>query len=139
MKKALIILFPYTIIVYMADKGTTKLTLSVEKIENHKFPHAPRGYDAFEVDKFLDIVIKDYLLLEESKLVDGKELERAKREIQELREKNDELLLINKRLEAKIPDMKNQNVNEDNIKILKRIDALEKYLWKQGINPDKIK
>ena len=124
----------------MATKGTTKLNLSVEKIENHKFGNAPRGYDALEVDKFLDVVIQDYLLIEEMKLVDGKELQAAQEKIEELRKKNEQLLLENKKLEAKVPkNTKNPNVNQDNIKILERISILEKYLYKMGIDPKKIK
>ena len=37
-----------------------KLKLKAEEIANYKFRNVPRGYDAFEVDKYLDQIIKDY-------------------------------------------------------------------------------
>lgn len=123
----------------MAGKVAVKLKLNVFDLENHVFKHAPRGYDALEVDKFFDVIIQDYLMLEEEKLVSGKELEEAQKTIEKLKQENAALALENSKLKAKIPNMKNTNVNEDNILILKRIDALEKYLYKQGIDPKKIK
>ncbi len=37
-----------------------KLVLSSEQIGNKIFKGVPRGYDPYEVDKFLDQVIMDY-------------------------------------------------------------------------------
>lgn len=116
-----------------------KLKLNVEEIENHKFNNAPRGYDALEVDKFLDIIIQDYLTIEQEDLVDRRKLDEALAQIDKLQAENDALRLQNSKLSAKIPNLKNANVSQDNIEILKRIDALEKYLYKRGIDPKKIK
>ena len=60
--------------------------------------------------------------------------------LKELEQKINALVIENEKLKAKIPNIKDRgNVNQDNIKILKRIDALEKYLWKNGVNPNTIK
>ena len=37
-----------------------KLVLSSEEIGNKVFKGVPRGYDPYEVDKFLDSIIADY-------------------------------------------------------------------------------
>ena len=37
-----------------------KLVLTAEQIGNKIFKGVPRGYDPYEVDKFLDMVIRDY-------------------------------------------------------------------------------
>lgn len=115
-----------------------KLKLKAEQIANYQFQNAPRGYNALEVDKFLDIVIGDYLKIEENLLVAKKELDELNAKIQQLEQEKDALVLENKKLKDKVPTIKG-DVTQDNIKILKRIDALEKYLWKRGIDPTKIK
>ena len=116
-----------------------KLKLNVQEIENHKFNNVPRGYDALEVDKFLDEIIKDYLKIEQEELVSRKELDDARVLIEKLKQENDKLRLENSKLSAKIPNLKNENVNVDNIQILQRINALERYLYKKGIDPKNIK
>ncbi|MCQ2776732.1 MAG: DivIVA domain-containing protein [Bacilli bacterium] len=117
-----------------------KLKLTAEQISNRKFQNVPRGYDALEVDRFLDDIIRDYLSLEQNPPVSKKEHDELINKNKELEQKINALVIENEKLKAKIPNIKDRgNVNQDNIKILKRIDALEKYLWKNGVNPNTIK
>ena len=116
-----------------------KLKLKAEEIANYKFRSSPRGYDALEVDRYLDQIIKDYLSVENGGLVSQKELDDANKKIKELEEKIEKLTIDNEKLKAKATIIKGNSVNSDNVKILKRIDTLERYLWKKGINPDSIK
>ena len=116
-----------------------KLKLKAEEIANYKFRNVPRGYDAFEVDKYLDQIIKDYLTIENGGLVSELELDASNKKIAELEEKINKLTIENEKLAKKATINKGNNVNSDNVKILKRIDALERYLYKKGINPDTIK
>ena len=129
---------PY-IILYAGSKMAIKLKLKAEEISNYKFRNVPRGYDAFEVDKYLDQIIKDYLSIEKDGLVSQVELDAANKKISELEEQIEKLTIENEKLTKKATLNKGNNVTADNVKILKRIDALERYLYKKGINPDTIK
>ena len=116
-----------------------KLKLKAEEIANYKFRNVPRGYDALEVDKYLDQISKDYLAIENDGLVSKLELDAANARIKELEDANNKLTIENEKLAKKASLNKGDNVNQDNVKILKRIDALERYLYKKGINPNTIK
>ena len=118
-----------------------KLFLNSQTIINHVFPIVSRNaYDATEVDKFLDSIIQDYKKVEANLLV-------LKNEYEELREKNRVLEKEKRALEvdlekykAKFANIKSSdNVNSDNIELVRRINALEKFLWAHGYNPDTIK
>ena len=118
-----------------------KLFLNSQTIINHVFPIVSRNaYDATEVDKFLDSIIQDYKKVEANSLV-------LKNEYEELREKNRVLEKEKRALEvdlekykAKFANIKSSdNVNSDNIELVRRINALEKFLWAHGYNPDTIK
>ncbi len=118
-----------------------KLFLNSQTIINHVFPVVgPNAYDATEVDKFLDSIIRDYKLVESNSLV-------LKNEYEELKEKNRKLEKDKRTLEvdlekykAKFANIKSSdNVNSDNIELVRRINALEKFLWAHGFNPDTIK
>ena len=52
-----------------------KLVLSAEQIGNKIFKGVPRGYDPYEVDKFLDQIIMDYERVESNYLASSTEIE----------------------------------------------------------------
>ena len=117
-----------------------KLVLSSEQIGNKIFKGVPRGYDPYEVDKFLDQIIMDYERVEANYLLGKSELDRLNSRIKSLEE-------ANKNLEIEIGSykLKNKNlkptdaVTDDNINLIKRINALETFLWRNGFNPNEIK
>jgi len=116
-----------------------KLVLSSEKILEKIFPGSPRGYDALQVDQFLDEIIKDYRLVEENALLAKKELEDLKSTIQKLENDKRKLEIENSRLKARFSNIKEEDmVNKDNINLIRRIRTLENFLYKNGFDPKDI-
>jgi len=117
-----------------------KLVLASEEILNKKFKIAPKGYEAFDVDEFLDRVLRDYRTVESNYLMAAREIEDLNKRISELEEinRNNELLIgkYRKRLEN---IKESDDVNEGNIDLIRKIRAYEKFLWNNGYNPNTIK
>ena len=118
-----------------------KLFLNSQTIINHIFPIVSKNaYDATEVDKFLDVIIQDYRMVEANSLI-------LKKEHTDLVEKNRQLEKEKRTLEVELEKYKakftniksSDNVTSDNIELVRRINALEKFLWANGYNPDTIK
>ena len=104
-----------------------------------KFKKNVKGYDALEVDQTLDQVIVDYAAYEKQVRLDKETIDKLKAELETLKnEKRDvelELAKLQKKMDG-IPD--SPDVNKNNIAYLKRISALEKALYKKGVDPKKI-
>lgn len=90
-----------------------KVRLSAKDILEKEFKTAMRGYKPEDVDKFLDIIIKDY--------------EAMQSEIEELQQENARL----KRLaeESSKRPAPAQNAGTTNFDILKRLSNLEKHVF----------
>ncbi len=117
-----------------------KLVLSSEEILNKVFRIVPRGYDALEVDTFLDGVLRDYRKLEESVILSKKEMEDMKEEIKKLKLANQNLEIDLNRYKARFNNIKEEDqVTTDNMDLIKRINVLEKFLYRNGYNPHNIK
>ena len=118
-----------------------KLFLNSQTIINHVFPIVSRNaYDATEVDKFLDSIIQDYKVVEANSLVLKNEFEEMKEKNRSLEKEKRQLEVDLEKYKAKFANIKSSdNVNSDNIELVRRINALEKFLWAHGFNPDTIK
>lgn len=117
-----------------------KLILSSEEILNHVFKSSYKGYDPLSVDLFLDEIIKDYKTVELKKSLLDKDLENALKEKQELIKKIRDLDSELAKYKARYSDLKpTDNVNLDNLNYIRRINALETFLFKNGFDPSKIK
>ena len=117
-----------------------KLVLSSEEIGNKVFKGVPRGYDPYEVDKFLDSIISDYEKVEENYLASQEEMRGLNERIRKLEEERHYLEIELSKIKAKYTNVKPTDaVNDDNINLIKRINVLEKFLWRNGFNPDNIK
>ena len=117
-----------------------KLVLSSEQIGNKIFKGVPRGYDPYEVDKVLDQVIMDYERVEGNYLMGKAELDRLNNKIKNLENANKELEIELGSYKLKYAKIKPTDaVNDDNINLIKRINALETFLWRNGFNPNDIK
>ena len=118
-----------------------KLFLNTQSIINHVFPIISKNaYDATEVDKFLDVIIQDYKMVEANKLVIKEEYDSlvAKNRLLEKEKRGLEVEL--EKYKAKFINIKSSdNVTTDNIELVRRINTLEKFLWANGYNPDTIK
>ena len=100
-----------------------KLMLDSNKIYHKIFEGTKPGYDALQVDSFLDIVIKDYESMEEYITTTDEKME----------ELNNKVKMVNVQLASE-----NQDASLNNLELLKRISKLEEALAKAGINPNTI-
>ena len=118
-----------------------KLFLNAKTILEHTFPITHKNaYDAEEVDRFLDMVIQDYKVVEANVLIPNNEYETLKRKNKELEGEKRNLEIELERYKARFTNIKSSdNVTSDNIDLVRRINALEKFLWANGYNPDTIK
>lgn len=117
-----------------------KLVLSTEEIGNKVFKGVPRGYDPYEVDKFLDQIIMDYERVETNYLLTKGEYDAMKQRIMALEKEKGELEVELGKFKAKYSKIKpTDNVTDDNINLIKRINTLETFLWQNGFNPHNIK
>ena len=117
-----------------------KLILSAEEIGNKVFKGVPRGYDPFEVDKYLDMIITDYQKVEANYLTTKDEVEKLNKRIKNLEEECHYLEIELSKMKAKYSNVKPTDVvTDDNLNLIKRINTLERFLWRNGFNPDTIK
>ncbi len=106
------------------------------QILNHKFSPALKGYDALEVDRFFDSVLKDY-----------QEMRRLVTILKKLESDNLRLKGQNSDLEARLKSIENRLAHyeklngdhRDNFENMRRMAAYEKFLWSLGYDPQKIK
>ena len=117
-----------------------KLLLTTQKIVDKEFKGKKMGYDPLEVDEFLDLVIKDYALMEQY-------LQEVKTSVIELqktckiyKERLDSAEVQNEILNDKLKNISENDsgVNMSNIDLLKKISLLEQALFKAGIDPNSI-
>ena len=116
------------------------LQLNSKSILDKTFNSSTPGYNALEVDEFLDKIINDYKIVETNFLTNIKYVQSLANEIQQLKKTVETLDIENKSLKSKISGIGDvSKVNYTNIDMVKRINALEKALWKLGVNPTNIK
>ena len=121
----------------MLEKKLTKLT-----ILNKKFKADVKGYDALEVDEFLDLICRDYDQIETFLQNDLPKLLLNDKHIIDLKTRLRHLELENAELKEKTSVLdKNttSEINHENYKLYRRIGILEKELYKLGIDPNKLK
>ena len=102
-----------------------RINLSVQEILDKEFHVDLKGYNANEVDAFLDMVIADYHSYDE---MNSFALENLKK----YEEENRKLKLRIRELEMQIENKGAvTNVPVDNLDILKRLSRLEKAVFKE--------
>ena len=118
-----------------------KLFLNSQRILDKTFPITHNNaYDAEEVDRFLDMVLQDYKVVETNALIPLKEYETMKEKNRVLESEKRKLEVELERYKARFTNIKSSdNVTTDNIELVRKINALEKFLWTHGFNPDTIK
>ncbi len=115
------------------------LKLDSNRILHKQFEGSKPGYNAMQVDAFLDTVISDYEMMESY-------VETSESKIDELTKLNE---ILNKKLskvEADLAMMSeklknisdNENASLNNLDLLKRISNLEAALYKLGVDPNTI-
>ncbi|WP_125703405.1 cell division regulator GpsB [Lacticaseibacillus daqingensis] len=105
------------------NEAAFNLQLDAKTILEKSFKTKVRGYDADEVDEFLDLVIKDYEAY-------NAELDRLNEENARLRSRVDELtkqLSVSKSVAAATPSQ--PSASATNYDILKRLSNLERHVF----------
>jgi DivIVA domain-containing protein len=116
-----------------------KLHLDSNKIYHKEFEGTKPGYDALQVDSFLDIVIQDYETFESYVAETDAKIEQLTSTLTMLNEQITTLEAENISLKNKLADVaSNPDASLNNLELLKRISTLEKTLKKAGINPNTI-
>ena len=116
-----------------------KLKLTAKDILEKKFAPNFKGYDPREVDLFLDQVLEDYRLLEGLIAKDIKALELKVKELEKSLRQLEDVKAKNALIEEKLKVLnKSKHVALERVDFLVRIDKLERALYKEGVNPNKI-
>lgn len=117
------------------------LELTSQKIMDKEFPGKKPGYDPLEVDEFLDIVIKDYVKMEQYITDVNKVVTELQKTCKIYKERLDSVEVQNEVLNEKLSNISenDDNVSLSNIDLLKKISLLEQALFKAGIDPNSIK
>ena len=117
-----------------------KLVLTSDQISEKIFKGVPRGYDPYEVDKYLDQIIADYEKVEANFLYSKAEVDALNKKIETLEKEKRDLEMEVGRFKTKYSNVKNTDVvTDENLNYIKRINVLERFLWQNGFNPNNIK
>lgn len=131
-----------------------KLELSPKLILDEKFQKDVKGYNAEEVDSFLDKVIQDYVSFVQFQKETAAYLEKLDAEIQGLSnekaslalekkssyEKRRSLEIENASLHNKLDGIKpGDKATPENLEYISRINQLEDFLYSMGYDPRTLK
>lgn len=104
-----------------------------------KFEKDVKGYNPLQVDQTLDEIISDYNVFASESEAMEKEIAELKKEIDSLKATIRENEISIAKSNAKLKTMpSNGEYSQDNVQLLKRIDLLERALYKKGVDPKKI-
>ena len=117
-----------------------KVKLTSNEILDKRFTASTAGYDAVDVDTFIDEIIKDYLLIEKNLIISEHEFKELNKKIDSLNKEKTSLEIENSKLKKRFSNIKEEdNVTTSNIELLRKLHLYEKALWDAGIDPTKIK
>lgn len=120
-----------------------KLKLSASEINSKEFQAKNGGYDALQVDRYLDLIVNDYIAFEQyenstkklyanyDELVKTCEIYKTK-----LSKSEYQRTLLQEKVEVL---KQNEGNATSNIELLQRISTLEQALYNLGKDPSKIK
>lgn len=120
-----------------------KLKLSASEINSKEFQAKNGGYDALQVDRYIDLIVNDYIAFEQyenltkklyanyDELVKTCEIYKSK-----LSESEYQRTLLQEKVEVL---KQNEGNATSNIELLQRISTLEQALYNLGKDPSKIK
>lgn len=114
--------------------------LSPSKIVDKEFTAKKHGYDALEVDKFLDEIVDDHILMQQHIDKLEKDYEEIVKTAKLYKNRLDQAEVQNEVMKEKLGNISdNKDASLSNIDLLKKISALEQALYKLGIDPSTIK
>ena len=113
-----------------------KIVLDSDKVLKKKFNPKNGGYDALEVDTFLDVVREDYTYF----VALEKEVSQLAKKNEQLTTKKVNLEALNLQLTRKVTELERLiEKGGTTIDNLRKIDRYERQLWALGIDPSKVK
>lgn len=116
------------------------LNFTAKTLLEKTFTKNVKGYDPLEVDGTLDKVIEDYRHYEKFSAEARPYIIRLESDVTKLKNAVQERDVEIARLKNRLSGIKDDpQVSRGNINLLKRIDALEKALYRKGVNPNSIK
>lgn len=119
------------------------LKLSAKEINLKEFQAKDGGYDALQVDKYLDLIVNDYIAFEQfennmKKLAYN--YDELKKTCEMYKNKLSETEYQKALLQEELSVLKqNEGMSSSNIELLQRISVLEQALYNLGKDPSKIK
>ncbi len=112
------------------------IILDDDKVLKKKFNPKNGGYDALEVDAFLDQVRADYFYF----LDLSQQADIIRKKIDQLTSKNVDLEALNLQLSRRVKELERLLAKGGtSIENLRKIDRYERQLWALGVDPSKIK
>lgn len=115
------------------------ISLNAKKILMQVFTPDVKGYDADQVDEFLDLIAKDYQAFEAYYGDSKKYIVDLETQLRKAREQISSLEVEKARLKSRVEGIKSSDaVTNENIDYLQRINRLEKELFRLGVDPRKI-
>jgi DivIVA domain-containing protein len=115
------------------------ISLNAKLILTKVFTPDVKGYDADQVDEFLDNIAKDYQAFEAYYKDSQKYIVDLETQLRKSRDQVSGLEVDNARLSKRLEGIKDSDsVTTNNIDLLQRIGRLEKELFRLGVDPRKI-
>lgn len=119
------------------DENTLKL--SAQTILEKVFSPNVKGYDAEEVDDFLDLAVADYRAFENYFSESHAYIVELETQLRKVKEKNKTLEIENAKYKNKFGNIKEgTTVTQENVELLNKIGKYEKALRARGVDPNKI-
>ncbi len=117
-----------------------KVKLTSKAVLNKPFAVNVKGYDALDVDKFLDQVALDYNIFEKVLLERDDYIAKLETLIKNHRDQISSLEIENAKYRKRLENIKDEGkVSLQNVEYIRRIAVLEKELYRLGVDPSKIK
>lgn len=120
-----------------------KLKLSAGEINSKEFQAKNGGYDALQVDKYLDLIVNDYIAFEQFENAAKKifiNYEALMKNLETYKKQLSESEYQKAILQEELNLLKqNEGMASSNLELLQRISSLEQALYNLGKDPSKIK
>ncbi len=120
-----------------------KLKLTEKEILNKKFKANVKGYDANEVDNFLDLILSDYRFIESKEKDYEGNHNSLKRENESLksnvRELEQEISILKSKIAVLETNKTKTHEDLDPLELLQKCSKYEVKLVELGVDPSKIK